>query len=114
MDAGERVIGAGTVINPIIKIVTTVVILGAVYLFFVKPALDTTKDISNRAFDTSNSIQEEIQQDLRESFRDIPSFNATDVQIPDSASKAQKLGDCVNGAAGNVDKIERCMSKFAP
>ena len=35
-------LGAGTVINPIIKIITTVVILGAVYLFIVKPALDTT------------------------------------------------------------------------
>ena len=40
-------LGAGTIINPIIKIVTTVVILGAVYLFFVKPALDTTKDITD-------------------------------------------------------------------
>ncbi len=44
-------IGAGTVINPIIKIVTTVAILAAVYLFFVKPALDTTDNITNRAFD---------------------------------------------------------------
>ena len=40
-------LGASTVINPIIKIVTTVVILGAVYLFFVKPALDTTENITN-------------------------------------------------------------------
>jgi len=29
-------LGAGTVINPLIKIITTVVILGAVYLFIVK------------------------------------------------------------------------------
>ena len=41
-------VGAGTVINPLIKIITTVVILGAVYLFIVKPALDTT----NNAFDS--------------------------------------------------------------
>ena len=46
-------LGAGTVINPIIKIVTTVAILGAVYLFIVKPTLDTT----NSAFDSfSNSF----------------------------------------------------------
>ena len=107
-------IGAGTVINPIIKIVTTIAILGAVYLFFVKPALDTTEDITDRAFDTSNSIQEQIQRDLRESFKDVPSFSATDVQIPESAKKAQKLGDCVNAAAGNVGEIERCMNRFAP
>ncbi len=41
-------LGAGTVINPLIKIITTVAILGAVYLFIVKPALDTT----NNAFDS--------------------------------------------------------------
>ena len=36
-------IGAGTVINPIIKIVTTVAILAAVGIFIVKPVLETTE-----------------------------------------------------------------------
>ena len=36
-------LGAGTVINPIIKIVTTVAILAAVGIFIVKPVLDTTE-----------------------------------------------------------------------
>jgi hypothetical protein len=59
-------IGAGTIINPIIKIVTTVVILGAIYLFFVKPALDTT----NNAFDQFGL------DGLSETFDDLP----TDIQ----------------------------------
>ena len=37
-------IGAGTVINPIIKIVTTVAILAAVGIFIVKPVLETTEN----------------------------------------------------------------------
>ena len=47
-------LGAGTVINPIIKIVTTVVILGAVYLFIVKPTLDTTNDVVNQSLGAFN------------------------------------------------------------
>jgi hypothetical protein len=109
-------IGAGTVINPIIKIVTTVVILGAVYLFFVKPALDTTEEISDQAFETSNSIQESVREDLEQAFDEIPNSGNTnfEVEIPDSAKQAQKLGDCVSAAGTNVQKIERCMNRFSP
>ena len=47
---GFDMIGAGTIISPIIKIVTTVAILAAVYFFIVKPTLDTTeKAITNGA-----------------------------------------------------------------
>ena len=101
-------IGAGTVINPIIKIVTTVIILGAVYLFFVKPALDTTEDITDRAFDTSSQFQE----DIRESF-DAANIDTGNIQIPNSAKQAQKLGDCVTAAGSDIDKINRCMDRFA-
>jgi hypothetical protein len=108
-------IGAGTVINPIIKIVTTVVILGAVYLFFVKPALDTTEEISDRAFDTSNSIQESVREDLEDAFDAVPDNGiATEVEIPASAKQAQKLGDCVSSAGTDVNKINRCMERFSP
>jgi len=105
-------IGAGTIINPIIKIVTTVAILAAVYFFFVKPALDTTEDITNRAFDTGDQIREDIQESIRESTP--PGANNIDVKIPKSAEKAQKLGDCVQGAAGNVATIQKCMDRYSP
>src|SRR5262245_46095160 len=101
-------IGAGTFINPIIKIVTTVVILGAIYLFFVKPALDTTETISEN-FDTSS-----IQEDIRESLDSVPQIDTGDIVIPTSAKKAQRLGDCVQNAGTDIDKIERCMEKFSP
>jgi hypothetical protein len=107
-------IGAGTIINPIIKIVTTVVILGAVYLFLVKPALDTTEEISDRAFESSSSLQQQIQDDLRESFDSIPQIDVEDVQIPQAAKQAQKLGDCMTAATGDIDKINRCLERFAP
>ena len=100
-------IGAGTVINPIIKIVTTVIILGAVYLFFVKPALDTT----NNAFDEFGL------DNLSETFDDLP----TDIQEQvDSAlegtsrNEATKVGDCITRVQPDTDKIQRCVERFSP
>jgi hypothetical protein len=106
------VIGAGTIINPIIKVVTTVAILGAVYLFIVKPALDTTEDITDRAFESSSSLQESIQNDIQESL-DAADLSGN-IPLPDSARKAQRLGDCVTAADGDLDRIERCMARFSP
>ena len=51
-------LGAGTVINPIIKVVTTVAILAAVGIFIVRPVLDTTE----RAVDSVNEQVRNAQQ----------------------------------------------------
>ena len=102
-------IGAGTFLNPIIKIVTTVAILGAVYLFIVKPTLDTTENIADR-FDSSSQIQRDIQS----AFEGAGAASNIDVEIPKSAKRAQKLGDCVSAAGTDIDRINRCMQRFSP
>jgi hypothetical protein len=100
-------IGAGTIINPIIKIVTTVVILGACYLFFVKPVLDTTE----------NTFEQFGLDGLSETFDDLPS----DIQDQvDSAlegtdrSGASRLGDCITRVQPDTAKIQRCVDRFSP
>ena len=45
-------LGAGTVINPMIKVITTVAILAAVGIFIVSPVLDTTE----KAIDSVNAV----------------------------------------------------------
>jgi hypothetical protein len=105
------VIGAGTVINPIIKIVTTVAILAAVYFFAIKPVLDTTEDVTEKTFGVLPN-QSELQQTINEALEGVP--NAQEIQIPEAAKKAQKLGDCMTAASGDVDKINRCVEKFGP
>ena len=50
-------LGAGTVINPIIKIVTTVAILAAVGIFIVRPILDTTDKAINSVNDSVHNAQ---------------------------------------------------------
>jgi hypothetical protein len=96
------VIGAGTFINPLIKIVTTVAILAAVYFFFVKPALDTTENVSNSV---NESIGDTFDQVNRATDN---AFNNPEVR------RAQKLGQCVTKAGGDVDRINRCHEKFSP
>ena len=106
-------IGAGTVINPIIKIVTTVVILGAVYLFFVKPALDTTENITENvtgAFPNTDEILEGIpdqgnlQQQIQQSLNQANAGNVN----------TDKLLECVQRANQNVDRLQRCTQRFGP
>ena len=102
-------LGASTVINPIIKIVTTVVILGAVYLFIVKPALDTTENITN-------SVNESISGSF-DSFDDaFDQAQDAGVTIPEPSNQkaTNKLLDCVQSANQDVDKLQRCAEKFSP
>jgi hypothetical protein len=65
--AFAAVIGAGTVINPLIKVVTTLIILGAVYLFIVKPALDTTNNAIEKGSEISNNAIRQGEQQIHDS-----------------------------------------------
>ena len=105
-------IGAGTFLNPLIKVVTTVAILAAIYFFFVKPSLDTTEEISgsindsvneslDRSFEQSNDLQKSIQKSI-------------DSSIPPAARRAQKRGECISRAGGDVAQINACNEKFPP
>ena len=99
-------LGAGTVINPLIKIITTVAILGAVYLFIVKPALDTT----NNAFESFS--------DSFNGFDDLPSDIQSQIDDAfDDSSNTGRLQDCidraVNGTDVNQNALDRCIDRFA-
>ncbi len=98
-------LGAGTVINPIIKIVTTVAILGAVYLFIVKPTLDTTNsafDSFSNSFNGFDNLPGDIQDQIDSAF--------------DSSSDTGRLQNCieraVNDGGANQQQISRCISRF--
>jgi hypothetical protein len=56
-------LGAETVIGPIIRVVVTVAILAAVGIFIVKPILDTTENISH---DVNESVRNSIQDSLHD------------------------------------------------
>lgn len=107
-------IGAGTFISPLIKIVTTVAILAAAYFFIVKPVLETTETVSSgigQSFEGFSDLGPNIQQSVREAQR-IQGLQqaASDARI----EEANKLLDCITDASGDVAKIQRCNAKFDP
>ena len=94
-------IGAGTFINPLLKVITVLIVLGAVYLFFVKPVLDTT----NNAFDSFgipnfDSLSSDIQSQIDDA------INGT--------SDPDRLKACLKRAvaAGDQHRIQVCLDRF--
>lgn len=103
-------LGAGTIINPILKIVTTVAILAAVYLFIVKPVLDTTDDVIDRSFD---AFDESFG-----SFEDLPGQIQSNLDDAlESTENPKALQRCIrkaiDGAQPDTDLIERCVARFS-
>jgi F0F1-type ATP synthase membrane subunit b/b' len=111
-------IGAGTFINPLIKVITTVAILAAVYFFFVQPALETTEDISNNVNDSiSQSFQgfDDLQPNIQQSVRKAEKLQEQAQQASaNQIQSANKLLDCISDASGDVNAIQKCNTKFAP
>ena len=113
-------IGAGTFINPLLKVLTTVAILAAAYLFIVKPALDTTEAVSDNisesvnfeGFDDLNTnVQPQIEHAVKKARRLQENAQAASAQ---QIQDANKLLNCISKASGDVNAIQRCNTKFAP
>jgi hypothetical protein len=108
-------IGAGTFINPLLKIITTVVILGAIYLLFVRPILDTTEDAFNTVGPAIQQAEDLGGPQVDKAIRKAQKLQAQQQQASDAQlRKANKLLDCIRRASGNVDKITACNNKYSP
>jgi hypothetical protein len=107
-------IGAGTFISPLLRIVVTVAILAAVYFFIVKPVLDTTNSVVDRSFDQFGNF-DDFAPDVQKSVRKAQKLQdqaqaSSDAQI----AEANKLLDCITEAGSNINQINRCNEKFDP
>jgi hypothetical protein len=104
-------IGAGTIINPIVKIVTTVVILGAIYIFFVRPILDTTEEVAKRGTDAFREAQARSSQasdDFDLNFARDRTESFADSLRTGWPAASRELRDCIRDAGQNVAAMERC------
>ena len=104
-------LGAGTVINPLIKIITTVAILGAVYLFIVKPALDTTNNAFDSISDSFSGFDDLSNQAQAEIKHSLNGVNTDNVNV-------SALQNCITRAIGangaNQNQVDRCLNRFGP
>jgi hypothetical protein len=110
------VIGAGTIISPIIKVVTTVAILAAVYFLIVRPILDTTEDITRGVQENIARSQQQGNQQATESAISSERQQATSYansliagsQPWPKASKA--VLHCARKAGDSLPRLERCTA----
>lgn len=107
-------IGAGTVINPILKIVTTIAILAAVSIFIVKPILDTTDEASNAALEQSERITQQAEDRSRQVqlnvARGIALDAARSARIAGDRERARRIVACVREADDDVEAMDFCRA----
>jgi hypothetical protein len=101
----------------IIRLLVTVGILAAVYLFVVRPALDTTEKISH---EVNVNVQKGFEQtnlgDINGTIEDVNRQVQREIKKSFHASKRQgdadKLISCIQRAHHDVNKIQRCSEKY--
>jgi hypothetical protein len=103
----------------LIGLVTTVLVLGAAYLFIVKPVLDTT----NHAFDSVNSSIDNAFDDVGlndVNIGDLKNGDFSDIekQIKQAGldnqqqQKADRLINCIQRVRPDTAKMQKCAERF--
>jgi copper chaperone CopZ len=107
------VIGAGTVINPIIKSVTTIAILAAVYFLILRPVFDTTNDIIEKTGESIHDASRQSQQALHDSNVSSAKSQASSyVQSLQSGwpAAAREVRGCVQKAGEDLGQLNHCVT----
>jgi F0F1-type ATP synthase membrane subunit b/b' len=116
----------GNLTSGIIRLLVTVGILAAAYFFIVKPVLDTTENVSNSVNDSIRSANESFNQSLAPNSQAQKAIRHADkqvqVQITRSFHQAKthgggdpkKMLHCIQAAAGDIHRMQRCAVKFSP
>lgn len=107
----------GNVTAGIIRLLVTVGIIAAVGFFLVKPALETTENISR---ETNSSIQKGFgrtdMSNINKTIEDVNRQVKREIRKSLRASKQHgspdKLISCIKRANNDVNKIQRCSQRF--
>lgn len=108
-------IGAGTILNPILKILTTVAILAAISIFFVKPILDTAEKTTSAGREQSERIQREIAERADQNRLQVARTQAIaavqSARAFGDGERARRILQCVRAAGKNPDRMDFCRTK---
>jgi hypothetical protein len=107
-------IGAGTVLNPILKIATVVAILAAVSIFVVRPILDTTESVSDKARESSDRISRQAEEQSRKVQLDVSRRIALDAarsaRIAGQRERARRIAACIERAGDDPEQMDFCRA----
>lgn len=105
----------------VMGLLASVITLGAVYLFIVRPVLDTT----NRAIDQAGNAFEgfgpainqatEVSPQAERAIRQAQRLQAQQARTSQAQiAESNKLLSCMREAQGDATKVQRCSVKFNP
>lgn len=108
----------GSLTSAVIRLAVTAATILLVYFFILKPILKTTENVSG-GFNADESIQKVldsvsetlsgegngIQQQIERQLRGLNSDG--------KSRRAERLLRCVQNAAGDSDRMQRCARRFA-
>jgi hypothetical protein len=101
----------GTLSSGIVRLLVTVGILAAAYLFIVKPvlnsadkAIDSTNQTIQKSFESSgfDDIGKSIKRQINHSYRVTKRHGGN----------PERLIHCVQNSNGDVNKLQRCTRRF--
>lgn len=108
-----------------IRLLVAVGILAAAYLFIVKPVLHTTENVSNTVNNSIESAHKSFEESFGPHSETAKALHNADKQVQiqitrsfHQAKKATGGGDpmkmlhCIQRAAGDVHKMQRCAKRF--
>ncbi len=103
----------------LIGLVTTVLVLGAAYLFIVKPILDTTNNAFNSVNDTvKGAFQQSGLDNINVNQLEHGNFSSVQKQIKQAnvssaeGRRAEKLLRCVQRVQPDPTKMQACAEKY--
>ena len=114
----------GNVTSGIIRLLVAVGVLGATYLFIVKPVLHTTENVSNTVNNSIESAHKSFEESFGPHSEAAKAINKANRQVQiqitrsfhqvkkSSGGNPQKLIRCIQHAAGDVHRIQRCTIKY--
>jgi len=95
-----------TLARSLIRLIVTVAILAAVYLFLVRPILDTTNDTIDRAFDSFGGVESSIDNAFDDAGVNPPNISGV------GKTDAEKVLACVQRVQPNATRMQRCAARF--
>jgi hypothetical protein len=107
-------IGAGTFLNPVLKIATVVAILAAVSIFIVKPVLETSESASDSAREQGERISRQAEEHSRRVqlnvARGIALDAARSARIAGDRERARRIVECVKRAGDDPVEMDFCRA----
>jgi hypothetical protein len=122
----------GNVSATVLRLALVAGTLALVYVFAIRPVLDTTEEISSQAISSQNqistSIRESVQQQIAQTNRQIQqSIDQSRQQLQNppptqrqitrvvhglTPGEARRLNRCVQRAGANLGAFNRCFDRF--